>query len=82
MELSRLQLASAHLSLSLTMPQSHVPHIAAYDCPTCGQKCRSNSGFTRHTKMKHPRFRAPSESKQYKCIRHQHLSGIVFLSQG
>ncbi|KAF8903656.1 hypothetical protein CPB84DRAFT_1845636 [Gymnopilus junonius] len=47
--------------------------MTIYDCSTCGQKCHSRSGLSRHKNNKHPQFPTPIESAQHKCIYHPFL---------
>jgi len=50
--------------------------MASFDCSICGRKCRSHAGLSRHKKALHPSIPAPTESTQYKRIRHQFLDGM------
>lgn len=49
--------------------------MASFDCSTCGHKCHTHGGLSRHKTARHPTFPTPNESTRHKRIRHQFLDG-------
>ena len=72
---------TAHLLLSVwllsVMAHSPTTQFISYSCSTCGQKCRSIGGLTRHRRSMHAVELTPKESSKYKQICHCHLSGAL-----